>query len=268
MERESRTASLEQIFPCRDDMAERLSIHLSAEEISKYIKSSGIDLSDVLTWPKAGSGELTDKGILRHLIAGNIIIYPFHANQLGPNSYDVTLGRFCMRWEERRRPVYNPLDPQNVSDVWKKDVAKTRHEVEREMSIKFTNVDHDDEIIVLYPREMLLAHTEEIIGGVNIIIPKISGKSTSGRNMIEMCSDANMGNIGFVNRYTLEVVNKSGYTIPLIVGEAYASFSFVEAQEIPGRSYAGRYQGSLDVVELTRAWVPEMMLPRMKRLVR
>lgn len=294
-------------YPSIDLLQENLGRHKDAIEIYRYLKTHNIPLRALLSRPERGGGALSDLGILRHMLAGNIVIHPFNADQLGPNSYDVTVGHFYYHWKETDRnrsfrtparpvsstlitktrvdslferqevapvdfsehptlPLYNPFDSEHVQHFWQLREAVRYEQFKEERNMLLEGIDKEDEIILLYPHEMILGHTNEFIGGLNIVIPEISGKSSSGRNMTEMCSDANMGNIGFLNRYTLEIANKSGYAIPLVVEKvAYASFIFREAQ-VPGQSYKGQYAKSIDIDEVAKAWVPEMMLPRMKRI--
>lgn len=273
--------------------------------ICKYLKDHDIPLGALLCWPEKGGGALSDLGIIRHMLAGNIVIHPFNPNQLGPNSYDVTVGHYYYHWREANRdrsfkppirptrsglipdighdsqaekcaiaptphvpslPIYNPFDKDHVQYFWQLKEAEKKHQLEYELDIRLEGVEDGDEVILLLPHEMILGHTNEFVGGLNVIIPEISGKSSTGRNMTEMCSDANMGNIGFLNRYTLEIANKSGYAIPLVVEKvAYASFTFREAQ-VPGQNYKSQYASSVDIEEVVKAWEPQMMLPRMKRL--
>ena len=91
--------------------------------------------------------------------------------------------------------------------MWKPDRAKYAWEIEQENNIKLHGIKPDDLVIILYPHEMILGHTIEFVGGQNVVVPEISGKSTAGRNMIEMCSDANMGNVGSSFLHMTSVAN-------------------------------------------------------------
>ena len=264
------------LFPSPDAMRSLLFKHPYLNEILKYMSAKGESVDTILVWNNLKGGQLVDLGILRHLIAGNIVIHPFSAEQLQPNSYDVSLGEYFYRWRGRGnqngpvRHTYNPLDQEDVNGSWVLESATSVADIERQHGISFVGLEKEDRIIWLKPSEMILGHTIEYIGGINIVIPGISGKSTSGRNLIEMCSDARMGNIGFVNRYTLEIFNKTpdndkGMWIPLVVGQTYASFEFQEAVEPPAGSYSGQYANGVDINKIMLNWKPEMMLPRMKR---
>lgn len=289
-------------YPRPDVMWQRLEESSQKEEVLEYLEKWGAPVEVLLHWPERSGAMLSDLGILRHMVAGNIIIYPFYHSQLGPNSYDVTLGAQYLRWSEnseglpRLNPprrvaadafggdrkfvlpqvpskptidTYNPLDPANVRFVWQHGISWDVLSLENKFGVHFKGVEPRDEVILLYPHEMILAHTAEFIGGVNVVATTIAGKSTAGRNMIEVCSDAYFGNIGFYNRWTLEIRNKSNRrAIPLIVGQPYAQIVFFESQPT-ARNYGGTYQTVSTLGEMQELWEKDpysQMLPKMKRL--
>lgn len=289
-------------YPRPDVMRQRFEESPQKEEVLEYLEKWGVPVEVLLHWPERSGAMLSDLGILRHMVAGNVVIHPFRAEQLGPNSYDVTLGAQYLRWSEnseglpRLNPpqrvtvdvfsggrshvlpsvpskpnfdTYNPLDPGNVQFVWRPGILWEASSLERECGVHFEGIKPDDEIILLNPHEMILAHTAEFIGGVNVVATTIAGKSTAGRNMIEVCSDAYFGNIGFYNRWTLEIRNKSNKrAIPLIVGQPYAQIIFFESQPT-ARNYSGTYQTVSTLGGMRELWKKdpyEQMLPKMKRL--
>lgn len=88
-----------------------------------------------------------------------------------------------------------------------------------------------------------------------------------GRNFIEVCKCAGWGDIGYVNRWTMEITNNSRYySIPLVVGRRIAQIIFFDTVGTVGkRQYgdSGKYQGSQSVEELCQNWTPTDMLPKM-----
>jgi dCTP deaminase len=89
-----------------------------------------------------------------------------------------------------------------------------------------------------------------------------------GRNFIEVCKCAGWGDVGFFNRWTMEITNISRrHTIPLVVGRRIAQIVFFETGQILDRSYsdAGKYQTSSDLSELQAKWSPSLMLPRLHK---
>ena len=96
----------------------------------------------------------------------------------------------------------------------------------------------------------------------------MKARSSMGRNFIEICKCAGWGDVGYTNRWTMEVTNNSRYhTIPLVVGRRVAQIVFFEVEPIENSELdytrTGKYQTAIDVEELRRSWTPQQMLPRM-----
>ena len=121
-------------------------------------------------------------------------------------------------------------------------------------------------LIWISPVESILAHTIEFIGGRTTVTTMMKARSSMGRNFIEVCKCAGWGDIGYVNRWTMEITNNSrNYSIPLVVGRRIAQIVFFDSDGTDGTDYAkgGKYQSSLDVNEVKKMWTPYDMLPRM-----
>jgi hypothetical protein len=76
------------------------------------------------------------------------------------------------------------------------------------------------------------------------------------------------GDVGYINRWTMEITNNSRYySIPLVVGRRIAQIVFFDSDgTIQGRSYeqVGKYQApNASMDSLIEKWVPESMLPQM-----
>jgi len=94
----------------------------------------------------------------------------------------------------------------------------------------------------------------------------MKARSSLGRNFIEVCKCAGWGDVGYVNRWTMEITNNSrNYLIPLVVGRRIAQIIFFETGPILGADYTsnGKYQSSQNITKLRKEWKPEMMLPRL-----
>jgi len=214
---------------------------------------------------------LSNAAILYHKEKGNIIIEPFNELNLGTASYDVALGPYHYR--ERNpagRPnLLNPFDEASVRAIWNLHEAPTRRELEKSQGIQFgKGIGLDDQVILLAPGETVLGHTLEYIGGRNCIETKMQARSSIGRNFIAVCKCAGWGDVGFINRWTMEITNMAQhYWIPLVVGRRVAQIAFFEVDPInAGSDYAqsgGKYQASLSLEELKRDWTPDAMLPKM-----
>jgi dCTP deaminase len=213
---------------------------------------------------------LSDKKILEELKRGDILIEPFKKENLATSSYDVSLGEYYFR---EKRPqylynVYNIYNKKHTDRVWGTlpEKACKAKEVLEGVKFDYEGISPDDRIILLEPGETILAHTEEFIGGRNHITTMMKARSSMGRNFIEVCKCAGWGDVGYTNRWTMEVTNNSShYAIPLVVGRRIAQIIFFETGEILNNNYTktGKYQSSEDLKVLKKNWKPEMMLPRL-----
>lgn len=214
---------------------------------------------------------LSKPAILRHKEEGNIVIDPFDKRNLGTVSCDVTLGPYYFR---ESHPAggpgfYNPWSPDDVFEKW----GEPRR---AEQAAKFTirtglplkNIWPDDRVIWIAPGETILCHTQEFIGGRRCVTTLMKARSSVGKNFIEVCKCAGWGDVGYINRWTMEVTSNSRFHHqPLVVGRRVAQIAFFEVQGLEEDyvSSGGKYQHSQDLDELRRSWSPEMMLPRMDR---
>lgn len=215
---------------------------------------------------------LSDKRILEEMKKGDIVIAPFSNDQLATSSYDVTLGEWFYREQPTKynHSLYNIWSKEHMEHVWGAD--KVERAVKASEAFKKYNFDWDsgirpdDKVIVLRPGETILAHTNEFIGGKDHITTMMKARSSMGRNFIEVCKCAGWGDVGYVNRWTMEITNNSkNYIIPLVVGRRIAQIIFFETGPILERDYTktGKYASSTNVAELKKAWKPEMMLPKL-----
>lgn len=214
---------------------------------------------------------LSKPAILRHMELGNIVIEPFKLDNLGSASYDVTLGKYY--WREQHhgggRITYNPYSKKDVERIWGgayfeaepygKWMEKTGFKV-------VEGIRPDDLVVWIEPGETILCHTEEFIGGRNCVNTMMKARSSMGRNFIEICKDAGWGDIGYINRWTIEVTNNSRfYQIPLVVGRRIGQMTFFETEPVAREdmySKSGKYQTKVDIKTLKKNWSPDMMLPR------
>lgn len=214
---------------------------------------------------------LSRNAILRHLKEGNIIIDPFDERKLKTTSYDVSLGEWFWRegYPEGRATLHNLYDELSTRQVWRGPYqAEAAEKIMERLEMDFKNIRSDEKIILLRPGETILAHTDEFIGGRHKVVAKMYARSSLGRNFVEVCKDAGWGDIGYFNRWTMEITNNSQYfTIPLVVGRRIGQIVFYEVEPLENSSdyvlEGGKYQKSQDISEVKAAWRPEMMIPRM-----
>ncbi len=209
--------------------------------------------------------------ILKHMQQGTIVIDPFSEQQLKTTSYDVTLGEWY--WRESlpagRATIHNLYDEISTKSVWSGPFQAEPVAAHLEkLGPQFKNIGGKEKVILLWPGETVLAHTREFIGGKDICVAKMYARSSLGRNFIEVCKDAGWGDVGYFNRWTMEMTNNSKhYTIPLVVGRRIAQMVFYEVapvkKEIDYVGEGGKYQRSQELHELKTSWNPSMMLPQM-----
>ncbi len=213
---------------------------------------------------------LSNTAILRNIKKGNIVIDPFRRRDLKTTSYDIRLGEWFWREENPRgrATMHNVYDEDSVKDVWRGPFqAELSEDVAKRIEIQLKNIKPSEKLIILAPGETILGHTEEFIGGRNICVAKMYARSSLGRNFIEVCKDAGWGDVGYINRWTMEITNNSKYfSIPLVVGRRVAQMVFYEVEPpVNDQDYAkdGKYQSETVLTEIKKSWSPYMMTPRM-----
>jgi len=213
---------------------------------------------------------LVNRQILEKLAAGEIIISPFNKQNLHTVSYDVTLGEYFIRSRFDfpdtfgTHMVFNPKSQESIRNRWQEpEIAQTARYLLTKEEMKRHEVPPDDRIIVLKPGELILAHTNEFIGGVTNVTTSMHARSTAGRSGISVCMCAGFGDVGYFNRWTMEIKNNGPYIIILTVGVRIAQIHF-ESVEVPEGLYStdGHYQLTDNLELLISNWNPSSMLPK------
>lgn len=129
------------------------------------------------------------------------------------------------------------------------------------------NVDEDHPLILLRPRERILAHTHEFIGILPPGTTSMQSRSTTGRIGVASCFCAGWGDPGYVNRWTMEVnnLNEREY-VPLPIYYRIAQIVFLSTGPV-AVEYAqstGKYQALIgeNFEELQASWEASSMLPK------
>lgn len=213
---------------------------------------------------------LSDKKILEEMKVGNIIISPFKKVNLATSSYDVTLGEYYFREQPSKHDhnIYNIWSKRHTDHVWgtKPKRADKASKVFQKYKFRWEGIKPSDKVILLQPGETILAHSNEFIGGKNHITTMMKARSSMGRNFIEVCKCAGWGDVGFFNRWTMEITNNSrNYAIPLVVGRRIAQIIFFETGSILKNDYTkkGKYQATQNIKEVKKNWKPINMLPKL-----
>lgn len=214
---------------------------------------------------------LSNKAIRKFRDEGEIIIEPFNEKNLNTSSYDVTLGEWFFREQQRDQwesHIYNMYSEENVKRVWGEPQKALPYKYYKEKGIFLENIKDDDHIIFIDPGETILAHSMEWIGTKSHITTMMKSRSSLGRNFIETCKCAGFGDVGYHNRWTLEITNNSTkYTIPLICSRRLCQIVFMDVGEIDDQknnyNKTGKYQTHQTLEELKEKWTPYDMLPKM-----
>jgi Deoxycytidine deaminase len=202
------------------------------------------------------SAILSDVDILREREMMNIVIEPFKRINLANCSYDVTLGKYYYRSSVPTEFVYNPWSEEHIQEYWgqpkeAKILRKDKYGLKEGQSY-----------IKLRPGERILGHTEEFIGGRNFITSEMKTRSSLARSCIMCCACAGWGDIGYVNRWTMEITSVASCPIVLPIGERVAQIIFLRSS-VPYKTYLGKYQTCSDVEFIMENWKPEDMLPKL-----
>lgn len=221
---------------------------------------------------------LTNEAIQESMLRGDVVIDQFREDRLQTSSYDVSLGENYWKIQPlgQRGNLFNPHNPKHVRKLWGTQPlrAKTVDEIRREAATdEYTDDDWEglrrsDPVIILGPGETILAHTEEFIGGRNNVTTMMKARSSWGRAFLSVCKDAGWGDVGYINRWTMEIENNlKHYATVIPVGQPIAQIIFFGTRPIFGRQYegSGNYQQSSDLETVKKLWTPESMLPRLKR---
>lgn len=212
--------------------------------------------------------------------AGSILIEPFCEANLKNCSYDVSLGEWY--WKETPcrstgfrldRPgdhgfILNPYDRESVEQMWGPEPLKAEP-----LNSGLPGIPAGSLVIQLHPGQNILAHTQEFIGGCDsTITTMVKARSSVGRSQVTICRCAGWGDVGYSNRFTLEISNHGNRIVLLVVGRTIGQVVFFQTTGLePGSadSYfvGGKYQDrdlkGLSYDELLVSWKPTDMLPKM-----
>lgn len=159
---------------------------------------------------------LSDSEILYELQEKRINIDKFNLSQLNSNSYNVRLGNwFIFTKAEIGKPNY--LDIRWYAD---------------------------DYPVSLPHGTTVLGITKEIIGTREKVVAQLRSRSSTRRNLITVCDDAGFGDVGYNNRWTVELTchANSGF-INLNVNSEFAQMIFDYTGKV-NNEYRGQYSNN------------------------
>lgn len=216
---------------------------------------------------------LSDYAILEAYNAGKIKIHPFDKSQLNNCSYDVRLGKWyykqvngkeALEKKTGKRSIllFEPgpsITPSTIHEMW-----DGPHEMKVNKDPKL-DVPYDCRCIQLAPGETILVNTFEFIGACEDITTCMKAKSTTARMCVSVCGDAGWGDIGYANRWCMQIRNNGIRNVILVYGMKIAQIVFHKSSR-PRVSYSeeGHYQTTDDFNSIMAEWEPESMLPNKK----
>jgi dCTP deaminase len=203
---------------------------------------------------------LGSKKILQEYKKGNINIYKFNLDNLKPNSYDVRLGQWVIRKNSQSSKLYPGESNKTLMFSTPINLFDKR-------------IDGD---LVIEPFETLLAHTEEIVGSEKYAM-LLKSRSTLARIGLDICASAGFGDVGYNNRWTLEITNNTNDYIVLRPKMRVAQISFFNVDGI-GKLYNSVYNFVPNIIKfksmtdqdrthyneiILKEWNPKSMLPKL-----
>jgi len=209
--------------------------------------------------------------ILQHIEEGNIFINPFNLENLKTTSYDARLGENFFQeqpFHASDRRIFNPFSPPDIVRYWGEPQKAIKVKDWIKQNGPLINIRDEDRIIILGPGETILAHTEEFVGGRNCVSTEMRARSSMGRIGITVCKCAGWGDLGFCNRWTMEMSNHLKDTpVVLVVGMRVSQIAFYQVDPL-SKTYSetgGQYQTTDDTEKMIHEWSPYSMLPKFSR---
>lgn len=208
-----------------------------------------------------------------------VFIDPFDESRVKTSSVDISAGEYFWTTvgQHPGKNLFNPYDSESVRKLWKgpyRALTVIQHLTEGPFRDNLTEDDFnglemDDSVIILRPGETILAHTDEFIGGRDKVTTMMKARSSWGRAFLSVCKDAGWGDVGYFNRWTMEIQNNLEYYYTLVaVRQPIAQMVFFRVNPLSSGQYfdEGSYQGETDLAKLKKKWAPERMLPNLKRI--
>lgn len=160
-------------------------------------------------------GILTRSEIINEMNKGRIVIDPFIMGNLGPNSYDLSIT------DELEVYEFQNLDLKQKNPTKKITIPETG--------------------LLLEKGEFYLARTKEytITHG---FVPIIKGRSSSGRNGINVAMNSGFGDLGFSGYWTIPLQINKNITIYPFAKLLQVYYSTVDGEI--STTYNGKYQNN------------------------
>jgi deoxycytidine triphosphate deaminase len=144
-------------------------------------------------------------------INGNIAIHPYNPANIQPNSYDLTLGDQLKVCRPNAHNSYIDTDLPGEGDI----------------------VDLIDGHFIIYPGEVYIGHTVEMVGS-STYAPILHGRSSLARHGLAVHITAGFGDVGWYGQFVLEIVNHIPCPIMIRPGRRVCQVSW---EPVTGKVY-------------------------------
>lgn len=169
---------------------------------------------------------LTGPAIEMEMAAGRVVVDPAPPWGAGPNSLDLRLGTTMRRY--KHPGIINPYHPPPLVDV-----PFFMHRPWMRRLLGYPNIDR----WLLHPGRVYLATTMERTYTPHHV-PRLDGRSSTGRLGLFVHVTAGFGDVGFNQRWVVELVAMH----PIWVSPGMRLFQlYLDSPEGELRQYAGRY---------------------------
>lgn len=161
---------------------------------------------------------LTGNEILNKITEGSIKIEPFNESNINPNSYNLTLGKELL--------IYNEglLDSKRPNNTTKLTIP--------------------DQGLILQPGRLYLAKTQEYTETKGLV-PVLHGRSSLGRLGLFVHVTAGYGDVGYAGNWTLELMAVQPLKIYPGMKICQIVYNTIQGE---ATEYNGKYQNSTEVV--------------------
>ncbi len=121
---------------------------------------------------------LTGSEIQKEVQAGHVVLSPYYRSRLNPNSYNYRIG-----------PILKIASGSSL---------------DAKQEVEWQEIEIPEEGFVLQPGTLYLGSTLEVIGSTRYV-PSLIGRSSLGRLGMFLQASADLGNLGAIHSWTLEI---------------------------------------------------------------
>lgn len=192
---------------------------------------------------------LSYQSIAKKIAEGEISITPYNHLNIGPASYDLTLGNSFVEV----RPDVTKVDI--VSSSLQPNAGALSSPVRKRVRVRSMDESYpvhkievsDGHGIILPAKGFVLATTVEYIKASSKYALYVEGRSSIGRMGLQV-QNAGFVDPGFEGQITLELFNASDVPIALAPGRRICQITIIELDEPTQKPYMGKYLGQKGAV--------------------